>query len=68
MSVSSQAIRMLEIVADMRGRKEREIPVLGHVPIKRVEGVEENEEKPENRIKIALTEARGGGWKTRIGD
>ena len=52
--MAPQAIWMLRVVANVRGRKEGEVPVLGDVPVEGVKGVEEDEEEPETMVRILL--------------
>jgi hypothetical protein len=45
-SVPPEPIRMLGVVSLTAGRKERQVPVFGHIPIERVKGIEEDEKQP----------------------
>ena len=50
--MSAQAPWVFWVVAFLRGREKGEIPVFGDVPIKRVERVQKDEEKPAKRIRV----------------
>ena len=56
----AQAPRVVRVVTFARGGEEREVPVLGHVPVEGVEGVEEDEEEPEPE-EAGFAEADFGG-------